>query len=109
MGFLKFSIIDVPGCKCKFHFHLFDDHSLNCVIRSKVVYEFFNKTGFLDIRDEQPVAGSCDGYVYESFYLVLGPDARLELVEAHQENAGVIKPFGAVNGGYADSLGGNVI
>ena len=68
-----------------------------------------NQLSLTHIGDKEPVAGPGDSYIGESFYLVLRPDARLELVEAHQENAGVIEPFGAVNGGYAYSLGRNVI
>jgi hypothetical protein len=60
--------------------------------------EISNKLSLSHIRNEQPVAGSGDCYIDKSSYLILGPDARLKLVEAHQENAGVIEPLGAVNG-----------
>jgi hypothetical protein len=44
------------------------------------------------------MTGSGDGYVDKSSDLVLGPEARLELVEAHEENASVIEPLSTVNG-----------
>ena len=49
-----------------------------------------NQLSLTHIGDKEPVTGPGDGYIGESFYLILGPDARLDLIKTHQENTSVI-------------------
>ena len=64
---------------------------------------------FDHVGDNKLVAGSCNGHVSQSVQLILGPNLRLKVIEAEQKDHGIIQAFDAVDGGYGDTIGGDVV
>ena len=64
---------------------------------------------FDHVGDNKLVAGSCNCDVSQSVQLILGPHLRLKVIEAEQEDHGIVQAFDAVNSGYGDTVGGDVV
>jgi hypothetical protein len=61
------------------------------------------------VRNEKLI--SCSGYchIYKPGQLFLGPSSGFQKVQAQQEHHRIIEPFDAVDGGYGDAVGGDVV
>jgi hypothetical protein len=75
----------------------------------KATAELADDLRLRDVGDEKAMPGAGDSHIDEVSHLPPRPAVRLDLVEADEEDEGVVEPLGAVDREDCDAFGGDVL